>query len=48
MPLVEYEKERLDNTWVKSLVPKPLLDTAMDLSVIEKWRETIVGVNSPS
>ncbi len=48
MPLVEYDKKRLDNTWVKSLVPKPLLDTAMDPAVIEKWRETMVGVNSPS
>lgn len=48
MPLVEYEKERLDNPWVQSLVPKSLLDTAKDPAVIEKWRETMVGVNSPS
>ncbi len=48
MPLVEYEKERLDNPWVQSLVPKPLLDTAKDPSVIKKWRETMIGVNSPS
>jgi hypothetical protein len=48
MPLVEYEKERLDNPWVQSLVPKTLLDTAKDPSVIKKWRETMIGVNSPS
>jgi hypothetical protein len=48
MPLVEYEKERLDNPWVQSLVPKPLLDTAKDPSVIKKWRETMIEVNSPS
>jgi hypothetical protein len=48
MPLVEYEKARLDQPWVQSRVPKPLLDTAKDTSVIAKWRELMVKVNAPS
>jgi hypothetical protein len=48
MPLVEYEKARLDQPWVQLLVPKPQLDSATDPSVITKWREVMARVNAPS
>ncbi len=48
MPLVEYETDRLNDAWVQALVPRQQLDTAMSRAAIDKWRETMVGVNTPT
>lgn len=48
MPLVAYERDRLESAWVQSIVPKSQLDTAKDASVIDSWKKSMVEANAPS